>query len=530
MMIKFKKIKWLLLAISIITVMSACSYDDAEPKGSSNSSDGATKGSEIKVGLDVDAGSTDPRLANETSGKRVNEMVYDGLIRLSNSLEPQPSLALEWNNPDPKTWVFQLRKDVKFHDGESFTAEDVKYTFDTILDPEFQSPVIALYDPIESVEVIDEYTVKFNLKHSYAPILSYLDIGIVPKHIAENDEKSLSSNPIGTGPYKMAKWDKNSKIVLEENETYWNGRSNTPKITYFIIPDNSTRVASLESGDIDFIHSPLSPQDVERVKENDKFKVTETEGLGFTHLNFNHQNELLSDLKIRQAIAHLINKQVISKTIYRDMDTPALSPLIPASWSFTDDIPIFEYDLERSKKLFKEAGWEDTDGDGFYDKGGKRFEITLSTHSEDPNRIQTVEYLQNEFEKNGIKVEVLTNEWPTFSANMLEGEFDIALLGWLNLLDPDRSTYNPFHSESGVNYGKYSNEKVDKLLVAGRETLDQEERKEIYKEIAQIVTEEVAYSVLLYQGYIAMYSSKLEGFTPNASGSLYGLRDAILTK
>lgn len=526
-MVTLAKGKWLAVVIAVFMVVSGCSYEDTNQ---GTSSGGSAKSNEIKVALDIDAVSTDPRLTNESAGKRVNELVYDGLVRLSSNLEPEPSLALEWSNPDSKTWIFKLRENVNFHDGEPFTAEDVKYTFDTLLDPEFQAPSLALYDPIESVEVIDEYTVQFNLSRPYAPLLSNLELGIVPKHIAEKEDKSLSSNPVGTGPYKMVNWEKNSKISFEKNESYWGGDSKVSKITYFIIPDNSTRVASLESGDIDFIHSPLSPQDIERVKGNDKFNVVETQGLGFTYLNFNHQNELLSDVKVRQAISHLIDKEVISKSIYRDMDTPALSPLIPASWAFTEDVPVFGYDVEMSKKLFKEAGWEDTDDDGFYDKEGKRFEIKISTHSEDPNRIQTAEYLQNELEKNGIKVEVLTNEWPTFSTNMLEGEFDIALLGWLNLFDPDRAMYNQFHSQSGSNYGKYNNEKVDALLLAGRENLDQEKRKEIYKEIAQIVTEEVGYNVLLYQGYIAMYSKRIEDFTPNASGNLYGLRNAVLTE
>ncbi|WP_342506095.1 ABC transporter substrate-binding protein [Sporosarcina sp. FSL K6-2383] len=531
-MLKKKKISLLLVATFIsILVLSGCSYSSEEPgdQGKGGSANSEYK-NEIKIGLDVDAGTMDPRLANDSSGKRVNELVYDGLVRLSNSLEPQPSLAEEWSNPDATTWIFNLRKDVTFHDGEPFTAEDVKYTFDKVLDPEFQAPFLVLYEPIESIEVVDEHTVQFNLKQPYAPLLSYLDLGIVPKHIGEKDDNSLAGTPVGTGPYKMVKWDKNSKIAFEANESYWGGKSKTEKITYFIIPDNTTRVASLESGDIDLVHSPLSPQDIERVKGNDKFEVVEMEGLGYTYLNFNMQGEWTSDVKVRQAISHIINKEVISKDIYRSMDTPALSPLLPASWAYTEDVPVFEYNSEKSKELFNEAGWEDTDGDGFYDKDGKRFEITLSTHSEDPNRIQTVEYLQNEFEKNGVKVEVLTNEWPTFSANMMEGNFDIALLGWLNLFDPDRATYNQFYSGSGSNYGKYNNPKVDELLAAGRASLEQDERKEIYKEIAQIVTEEVGYNVLLYQGYVAMYNKNLEGFETYSNGSFYGLKDAVLTK
>ncbi|MEH7332506.1 ABC transporter substrate-binding protein [Neobacillus drentensis] len=516
-------------------LLSGCSYEKPSngsegTKNESGNGNAAAKKDEIKVGLDVDAGTMDPRLSKDTSAKRVTELVYDGLVRLSDKLEAQPSLATKWENPDPTTWIFTLRENVKFHDGQPFTAEDVKYTYDTLIDPNFKAPSASLYTPIKSVEVIGTNQVKFTLKQPFAPLLSYLDIGIVPKHIAEKNDNSLSSTPIGTGPYKMVEWDKNSKISFEANDSYWNGKPKTKKVTYFIIPDNSTRVASLESGDIDLVHSPLSPQDIKRIKGNDKFVVKEMEGLGFTYLNFNQKNPILSDLKVRQAISYLVNKEVISKDIYQNMDKPGKSPIIPPSWAYTDNISGYSYDPEKAKALFKEAGWEDTNGDKVLDKNGKKLTITLSTHSEDPNRIQTVEYLQNEFTKFGIQTEVKTSEFPTFNTALTEGKFDIALVGWLNQVDPDRSFYNPFHSKGGSNYGKYSNPQVDSLLDKGRTTLDQNERTKIYQEAAKIVTDEVAYDVLLYQGYIAMYGKNLTGFTVHPSGNLYGLKDAEISK
>ncbi|WP_052344324.1 ABC transporter substrate-binding protein [Bacillus ndiopicus] len=512
----------LLFVICVVAVLAACSFSNPEESISSGD-EGASYKNEIKVGLDVDATKLDPRLASDSSSKRVTEVVYNGLIRLNANLEAMPDLAESWENPDELTWIFNLRKDVKFHDGEELTAEDVKYTFDTILDPAFQSNSLALFSPITSVEVIDDYKVQFNLSQPYAPLLSYLEIGIVPKHLAEADSESLTTKPVGTGPYKFESWDKNNKIVLTANKEYWNGAPKTDKLVYFIIPDNSTRVASLESGDIDFIHSPLSASDVERMRGNKDFVTEEKEGVGYTYLNFNMKNDKTADLKVRQAISHLIDKETISKAIYRGMDKPAKSPLIPASWAYSDDVPDFEYSPEKAKELLKEAGYEDTNGDGIVEKNGVDLEIELSTHTEDPNRIQVVEYLQNELSKNGIKTSVTTTEWSTFSNNMMEGKYQVALLGWLNLFDPDRATYNQFHSSSGNNYGKYNNPKVDALLEEGRKTNDQAKRQEIYKEIATIVNEEVAYNVLLYQGYVVIHSKKLVGFESSPNGSFFNM-------
>jgi peptide/nickel transport system substrate-binding protein len=533
-----KQQKWLslLFVIGLVFAMmlAGCSYQKPTSSSSSSKTDSGSGKTvslkdEIKVGLDVDAGTMDPRLSKDTSAKRVSELVYDGLIRLNDKLEPQPDLATKWENPDPTTWIFTLRDNVKFSDGQPFTAADVKYTYDSLIDPNFKAPYASLYAPIKSVDVIDDHQVKFTLKQPFAPLLSYMDIGIVPKHIGEKNDNSLSSNPVGTGPYKMVKWDKNSKISLEANEDYFGGKPKTKKITYFIIPDNSTRVASLESGDIDFVHSPLSPQDIKRMKANDKYVVQETQGLGFTYLNFNTKSPILSDVKVRQAISYLVNKDVISSDIYQGMDKPGNSPLLPASWAYDDSIKGFPYDPAKAKELFKEAGWTDSNGDGILDKNGKKLTITLSTHTEDPNRIQTVEFLQNEFTKAGVLAQVKTSEWPTFSAALTDGKFDIALVGWLNQVDPDRSFYAPFHTDGGSNYGKYSNPQVDSLIDKGRSTMDQKERASIYQQAAKIVTDEVAYDVLLYQGYIAMYNKNLTGFTLNPSGSLYGLMNAEIS-
>ncbi|KYG90550.1 hypothetical protein A0U40_06140 [[Bacillus] sp. KCTC 13219] len=517
-----EKVKLLFVMLFAVAVLAACSFSNPEENTSSENG-GTSFKNEIKIGLDVDATKLDTRLASDSSSKRVTEVVYNGLIRLNTNLEPTPDLAESWENPDELTWIFNLREGVKFHDGEVLTAEDVKYTFDTILDPAFQSNSLALFSPIKSVEIVDDYKVQFNLSQAYAPLLSYLEIGIVPKHIAEVDSESLITKPIGTGPYKFDSWDKNSKIVLTANKEYYAGTPKTEKLTYFIIPDNSTRVASLESGDIDFIHSPLSASDVERMRGNNDFITEEKEGVGYTYLNFNMKNEKTADLKVRQAISHLIDKETISSAIYRGMDKPAKSPLVPSSWAYSDDVPDFEYSPEKAKELLKEAGYEDTNGDGIVDKNGVNLEIELATHTEDPNRIQVVEYLQNEFSKNGIKTRVTTTEWSTFSNNMMEGKYEVALLGWLNLFDPDRATYNQFHSSSGNNYGKYNNPKVDALLEEGRENSEQAKRKEIYKEVATIVNEEVAYNVLLYQGYVVIHSKKLIGFESSPNGSFYSM-------
>ncbi|MBW7884988.1 MAG: ABC transporter substrate-binding protein, partial [Caldilineaceae bacterium] len=225
-----------------------------------------TTGGVLRIGLDVDAGTGDPRLARDTSAFRLRELVFDGLVEVQPDYSPMPSLALSWENPDDLTWIFKLRQGVKFHNGDELTAADVKYTFDTILDESFASPSRSFFIPITAVDVIDDYTVQFTLDQPYGPFLSYLTMGIVPKSVAEADPEGFANSPVGTGPFKFVEWKRGDSITLEANDDYWNGRPKLDGIEIKVVPDNSARVVALEAGDLDLAQSPLSPQDVKRME------------------------------------------------------------------------------------------------------------------------------------------------------------------------------------------------------------------------------------------------------------------------
>jgi peptide/nickel transport system substrate-binding protein len=471
----------------------------------------------LRAGLDVDAGTGDPRLMNDTSAFRMSELVFDGLVVLDQTLVPQPALATSWDNPDPTTWVFHLRQGVKFHDGSAFTADDVVYTFTTILDPNFKAPFRSLYAPITSVTATDPQTVQFKLSEAYAPFLSYMDMAIVPKHIASDASKDFANHPVGTGAFKFVSWERNSKIELTANADYWGGAPKLAGVTLFIIPDNTVRATALETGDLDLIHSPLSPQDVDHLKGVKGVTVSEQTALGYTYLNFNTKDPILSDVKVRQAIAHLVDKNTISKEIYQGMDKPGKSPLVPGTWWYAD-VPDQGFDPSAAAQLLTEAGWA-KNADGIYEKGGKKLTIVLKTHSEDPNRIQVVEYLQNVFKQNGIDASVVTTEWPTYIAAVQKADYQIALIGWLRLIDPDYAMFDQFRCGGGLNWGGYCDPAIDAALKQGRATADQAKRVEAYQQVAKTVVDQVYYDVLLYQGYVVVTRSNVTGFVPNPSGS-----------
>lgn len=478
----------------------------------------------VTIGTDVDAGTLDPRLARDTTAFRTTDLIYSGLVHITPSLEAVPDLAESWETPDPKTWIFKLRPNLKFSDGSPLTADDVVFTFSSIINKDFNAPMRALYTPIASVEAVDPQTVKFTLSAPYAPLLSYLDIGIVPKALVEGG-KDIGLQPVGAGPMKLSSWTRGSAIELEANPDYWGAKPKADKVSIKIIGDGSARAQAFEAGDLDIIQSPLAPQDVQRLAADDRFGNALDAGLGVTYINFNTKDPLLASPKMRKAFSMLIDQQTIVNDIYQGVDKVASSIILPSSWAYSADIKQPGFDIDGAKALFKEEGWSDTNGDGILDKGGKPLTVTLATHSEDTNRVQAVEYLQATFSAAGVDAKTQITDWPSFSTNYVQkSQHQIALLGWLNIVDPDRLMYAQLTTGGSTNWGGYSNPEVDDLLNQGRSAATQADRTAAYQEAAKVLADELPYYIVSYQGYQLFYSKKLPfPIQPNPRGNMRGM-------
>jgi len=474
--------------------------------------------SAIRVGTDVDASSLDPRLMRDTTSYRVVDLLYDGLVRLDRDLTPLPALAASWESPEPTRYVFQLRENVRFHDGTALTADDVVHTFETLLDAGFGAPLRSLYQPIARVEAADAHTVVVHLKEPYAPLLSYLDVGIVPREAGD-----VGSRPIGTGPYRLKRWERGSRIVLEANRDYWGGTPSLPEIDILVVSDNTARAQAFEAGDLDLIQSPLSPQDIRRLSTDAGFRAHFASGAAITYFNFNCSKPPLDEPGIRRALSMLIDQETILSRIYEGADERARSVLLPSSWAFSEEVSQPAYDPEGAEAILDELGFRDRDGDGVRERGSVKLAFELGTHGEDVNRVQTVEYLQNQMKAHGVDVRVRVTDWPSFSVRRDASDYDVILLGWTQLVDPDKGLYDQFHSKGGLNWGRYRNERIDEILEKGRSTLDRSERASLYREAASILSAEVPYYVLSYQGYHLFHSNRIDGFEADPRGMLRGL-------
>jgi peptide/nickel transport system substrate-binding protein len=353
-----------------------------------------------------------------------------------------------------------------------------------------------------------------------------MDLGIVPQ--ASGAKSDFGSKPVGTGPFKVDTWNTGDSIDLSAFDGYYAGRANLDRVRVKVVPDNSARVVALESGDLDFVQSPLSPQDVAREQSAAKLKVERMLAAGFTYVNLNTADPILSDKMVRQALSHLVNKQQIIDTIYKGIGKPANGPIVPGMWAYSDDIPSYDYSPDKAKQLLDDAGWK-VGSDGIRTRDGQKLSLVVRTHSEDPDRKQLIQVLQSEFQNVGIDATTNTVEFPAFFQDVQDGKYQVGVIGWLNLQDPDRATFRQFTIDGTSNYGKYRNDQVDSLLKQARTTLDQSKAKSLYTEAVKQIVDDAPYIFVQYQEYIAMYTPKLQAYTINPVANWLSFKSASLS-
>lgn len=472
-----------------------------------------------KIALNIDSLSLDPRLAAETTSYRLDDLLYDGLVRLDANLMPTPALAESWEQPDPLTITFKLRDDARFHDGSQVLASDVVYTYTTMVDPELKARSRSLYEPIARVEALDDHTVKFTLKEPYAPLFSYLDLGIVPQKIVEASSE-FGSKPVGSGPFKLESWERGSRIVLVANPDYFGGKPKYERLEFLVVPDSTARAQALEAGDVDLVYSPLAPAEIKQLSDDSRFTHIVTPSVTYTYVNFNTADPILSDPKLRAALAKLIDQDTIVGQIFGGIDEAATSILMPTfGWAYSPDIKQPGFDIAEAQNELDALGWK-AGADGVRSKDGKRLTLTLATNSEDAERIQSVEYMQNVFQQAGVETQLKTTDYPTFMSANQGGTYQISLLSWGNLVDPDRGMYGQLHTGGNFNWGKYSNAEVDAALAAGRSQAATDVRAKAYQDAAKVISAEVPYYVVSYQQLHSFASEKLKDFKPDARGFL----------
>jgi len=482
-------------------------------------------GQTLTLALETDPTNIDPRLGTDVNSMRVYQIVCNGLLKKDPKLNLVPDLAESWENPDNKTYVFHLRKGVKFHDGSEFTAEDVKYTFETIMDPALNSPKASAYNKIQSIDILDPYTVKFTLTETFSPFLIELTQQIIPKKATEaQPDKKFTNQLIGTGPFKLVEWQHDEQVVLEANPDYFDGAPKLQKIVFKTIPDGTVRFLELKQGGVDFVQNALSPDIIPIAAKTDGLTSVTGDSVVIYYLGFNMEDPLLKNVKIRQAMAYALDRQAIVDNLLKGQASLATGLLSPANWAYEGQVQTYPYDIAKAKALLDEAGYPDPDGDG----PQPRFKLVYKT-STDPLRIRIGEVFQEQFKKVGIEIsEIQSYEWAKFYDDIKAGNFQLFTLQWVGITEPD-IFYSVFHSKmippEGRNRGRYANPQIDALTEQARQVLEPQERKKIYSEIQKILAVDTPYIFLWYPSNIVVMNKRVQGFTLYPDGDLASLKD-----
>ena len=456
---------------------------------------------------------------------------FNGLVKFDENLDLAPDLAESWDvSAGGKEYTFHLRQDVKWHDGEEFTAEDVKYTYDLIRSGEITAmiPLGIEYEDIEEVEIVDDYTVKFTLSEGIVPFRERFAVAILPKHLLEDEdltETDFWQNPIGTGPYEFKEWAKGDKLVMVANPNYFAGAPVISELTFVFVPEETARVSLLKGGEVDI--TKIDARTKKTLTGESGIEIYTMPAANWYGLTLPTKTVPFADKKVRQAIAYAINKQLILDTIFYGEGEVAYSPFRNSSWVYNPEIE-YNYDPDKARQLLAQAGYNDTDGDGIVEKDGEKLEFPLIYPVANIERKDIAIAVKTDLAAVGINAELEGLSWSEIKARLHDDPYTVS---WGSPYDPDVLNYKLWHSkflyQGWYNPACYDNPAVDALLDEGRTTLDREERERIYDEFQEILVDDQPIAFFVFSDYVYAVNDQLAGIIPRPGPHGAGVRGGM---
>lgn len=492
--------------------------------------EGPVSGGTLVIGSPSDAVTLDPQDAPEVESTLRSELVGECLARLKpESLEVDPWLAESWEILDEGLrWRFHLRENIQFHDGTPFNADAVEFSFMRMLDENHDYNQygtwrlsLSTFKSIADVKAIDDFTVDFTLKNPFPAFITAMGSGsrcsIVSPTAVQADPENFSQHPIGTGPFKFVEWRTDDRVVFERNESYWMTPPYLERVIFRVIPESTARFLSLQQGEIQMMYG-MDPTIAELVDLDPDLLLSEHMGILHSYLALNHLNEYLSDVRVRQALYHAIDREALVEAFWSGA-TVAQGVMPPSLLGFHDGLTWPEYNPEKAKELLEEAGY----ADGF-DLNLITFNAAR-THTPEPSK--TGEAIQAYLAEVGIRVEVQILEIATLLTQCKNAQCDLYLTGFQPLIaDPWTIIYTQFDSrrtELGAanNYAFYRNPELDALNDLADLSTDDEERAEIYRQAQEIIYRDMVRVDIADGNVILGLRQEVKGFTTSPIATLY---------
>ena len=464
----------------------------------------------------------DPRQGADESSQRVSQLIFNSLMEWGDDLRVHPALAARLEHPDPVTYVAHLRRGVRFHDGHELTSRDVAYTFAAFVDPSFVSPLKGAYKLLRDVTAVDDYTVRFTLAEPFAAFPVQL---VLPPIVPDGSGDRMRTAPVGTGPYRLVRYDDDNKVVLSAFEGFWKGPPENDGVIVKVVPDDTMRGLDLRKGATDLVINDLPPDIVHQLSADGSFRIAPSPGLDFSYIGFNLRDPILSDRRVRHAIGYAIDRDAIIRYMRRGLARPASGLLPDQAWAFESNVHRFTYDPARAMRLLDEAGYRDPDGEG----PEPRLRLSLKISSNEETRLQST-VVQENLRRVGIELDLRSYEFATFFGDVLQGNFQMFSLTWTggSLIDPD-ILRRVFHSDQtpplGFNRGYYRNADVDWLLDRATQSTNEDERARAYREAQQLIAEDAPYIPIWNRTNVIVAQPSLDGLHLNAIGDFQALKD-----
>ena len=446
----------------------------------------------------------DPRFATDGQSQRMDGLIFSGLLARDAQMNLHGDLAESWQTPDPLTYVFHLKPNIKFHDGHPVTSTDVKSTFDFILNPANKSPKRGGFRMIEKIDTPDALTAVFHLKEPYASFLWNLipsAAGIVPANAAPD----FSRHPIGSGPFRFVSQAQDDEVVLTRNETYFAAIPEIHSIRFRIVPDAVVRALELRKGSADLEMSSLSADLIPVLVRRPSLALSARPGTNFAYLGISFQDPLLAKREVRQALAYATDREALVKFLLHGQARVADGILPPNHWAYEPNVTQYPLDITKAEKLLDRAGYPRA-------ANGIRFHLTLKTSTEEQARLIGAA-LQEQWRKAGIELELRPLELATLLSDSIHGNFQLTFLRWIGANnDPDVFEFvfsSKRFSPDGANRGHYRNPRVDALTDQIRVEMDQEKRKALCSEVQKILADDLPYIPMWFTDVVSVHRREL---------------------
>lgn len=469
------------------------------------------------VAIQSDPSALDPHTVTDRAAGIAIENLYNSLFTYTENYgEVVPSLAESYEvSEDGLEYTLHLAEGVKFHSGNEMTSEDVKFSLERIKDSGARASQL---EKISSIETPDESTVVIDLESQFAPFLTYLANplnAIVEKSVVEANDGSLANTDAGTGPFALVKWTEGTSVEMEAFADYWEeDKPHVPSLTLETKPDATARATALRNGEVDMIIDVVD-QEKAVLDGADGVVLESVPGTFWEYLGMNCQSEVLKDTKVRQAIAYAIDRDMLNTAVKMGSATVLKEANVPDTHEYYGGDEIYAArDVEKAKTLLEEAGYKEGD-----------INLKFTVGSDWQYQVDAAQMIKQQLAEVGINTEISALESGVYFDGLNSGDFDLTVCGWSGFVDIDEYLFDLFTSEGAYNQQNYSNPEVDELLEKGRVTIDEAERKEIYKEAQKLIAEDAPMAFLYMNSFTVAMRDNVKGYTVQPTAATIFMKD-----